>query len=102
MCILEGPLDPLLSATMFHLLIISILEPVRSIYIGWLAVAIWFTMVSGRLNVVKGLKQKNQIVSFERTQHMIRLETILVKIYLAKDHSRTEIVIGALDWRTIV
>jgi hypothetical protein len=29
MCILEGPLDPLLSATMFQLLIISILELVR-------------------------------------------------------------------------
>jgi hypothetical protein len=31
------------------------------------------TVVSGRLNVIKGLKTTNQIVSFERTRHIIRL-----------------------------
>jgi hypothetical protein len=31
------------------------------------------TVVSGRLNVIKGLKPTNQIVSFERTRHIIRL-----------------------------
>ena len=31
------------------------------------------TVISGRLNVVRGLKQTNQIVSFKRTRHMIGL-----------------------------
>jgi hypothetical protein len=30
-------------------------------------------MLSGRLNVVKGLKRTNQIVSFERSRHTIGL-----------------------------
>jgi hypothetical protein len=41
------------------------------------------TVVSGRLNVVRGLKQTNQIVSFERTRHMIGLWTMPVRAYLA-------------------
>jgi hypothetical protein len=31
------------------------------------------TVVSGRLNVVRSLKQTNQIVTFERTRHIIGL-----------------------------
>jgi hypothetical protein len=44
-------------------------------------------MVSDRLNSTGGLKRMNQIVSFERTRHMIGLWTIPVRIYLARDHS---------------
>jgi hypothetical protein len=33
----------------------------------------YITVVSGRLNVVKGLKRTNQIVSFGRSGHMIGL-----------------------------
>jgi len=45
-------------------------------------------VVSGRLNVVKGLKRTNQIVSFRRSPHMIKLWTIPVRIYLARNHSK--------------
>jgi hypothetical protein len=31
---------------------------------------VMYTVVSGRLNVVKGLKRTNQNVSFERAQHL--------------------------------
>jgi hypothetical protein len=47
------------------------------------------TVVSGQLNVVRSLKGTNQIISLERTQHMIGLWTIPVRIYLARDHSST-------------
>jgi len=40
------------------------------------------TVVSGRLNVVKGLKQTNKIVSFRRNWHLIGLSRIPVRIYL--------------------
>ena len=44
-------------------------------------------MVSGRLNVVKGLKRISQVVDFGRNPHMIGLYAISVKIYWARDHS---------------
>jgi hypothetical protein len=47
-----------------------------------------YTVVLGRLNVVKSLKQTNQIVSFGRGRHMIGLQRVPVRIYLARDHSR--------------
>jgi hypothetical protein len=40
-------------------------------------------VVSGRLNVVRGPKRTNKIVSFERIQYMIGLSIIPVRIYLA-------------------
>lgn len=45
------------------------------------------TVLSGRLNAVKGLKWTNQIVSFRRSRYMIDLWRIPVGIYLAKDQS---------------
>jgi hypothetical protein len=45
-------------------------------------------MVSGRLNVVKGLKRTNQIVRFGRSCHLIGLSIIPVRICLARDNSR--------------
>jgi hypothetical protein len=50
-----------------------------------------YTVVSGRLNVVKGLKRTNQNISFERTRHLISLEIISVGIYLARYHSIVEV-----------
>jgi hypothetical protein len=43
--------------------------------------------VSGRLNVVKGLKRTNQIARFGRSPHLISLERVPVRIYLARGHS---------------
>jgi hypothetical protein len=45
------------------------------------------TVVSGRLNVVKGLKRSNEIVTFGRNPHTTGLYTIPVRIYLARNHS---------------
>jgi hypothetical protein len=53
-------------------------------------------VVSGRLNVVRGPKRTNKIVSFERIQYMIGLSIIPVRIYLVKDHSRQELIIAPM------
>jgi hypothetical protein len=39
------------------------------------------TVVSGRLNLTRDLKRTNQIVSFERTRHLIGLWTIPVRVF---------------------
>jgi hypothetical protein len=44
------------------------------------------TVVYGRLNVVKDRKRTSQIVGFGRGRQWISLQTILVRIYLARDH----------------
>ena len=48
-------------------------------------------LFSSRLNVVRGLKRTNQIVSFGRSWHLIGLSTITipVMIYLARDNSHS-------------
>lgn len=40
------------------------------------------TVVSCQLNVIKGVKQTNQIVGFGRSLHLLGLQIILVRIYL--------------------
>jgi hypothetical protein len=44
-------------------------------------------VVSGRLNVFKGLKRTNEIVRTEESQHMIGLESTHVNIYLDRHQS---------------
>jgi serine/threonine-protein phosphatase 2B catalytic subunit len=53
-------------------------------------------VVSGRSNVVRGLKPTNQIVSFGRNRHLISLWTVPVRIYLARDHSTPRVVFELL------
>jgi hypothetical protein len=55
-----------------------------------------YTVVSGRLNVVKGLKRTNQNVSFERTRHLISLEIIPVRIYLARYQESQTLISSSL------
>jgi hypothetical protein len=56
------------------------------------------TVVSGRLNVVRGLKQTNQMVTFERTRHIIGLQANPVRIYLARDHSIEGVLTLRWSW----
>jgi hypothetical protein len=49
--------------------------------------AMMSTVVPGRINVLKDLKQTNQIVGFGTNRRLIRLKTTPVRIYLARDYS---------------
>jgi hypothetical protein len=46
-----------------------------------------YTVVSGRLNVVKGLKRTYQSVTTGESRHFICQERTYANIYLARDHS---------------
>ena len=45
------------------------------------------TAVSARLNVVRGVERTNQIFTLGRSPHMIGLQRIIARLYLAGCHS---------------